>query len=230
MKTKPKITRNADGTNKSRMRACATLDQSDQRHLLIQSREQVVLSGEHIPVSTALLKEAEYNFPVYITKSVWEKHVQGMEKDLRLWDILWMMRFPEDRNGALYSFSLNINGDLVVLRTCWGPIDATNQNPCLTVMLLTEGNPPETTNKFPLGRTVITRNAKDHLKTVIIDEALKRHQRGDWGDVMDSRENEMALAEGDTLRSVYHADNGLKFWIITEWDRSYTTILMPEDY
>jgi hypothetical protein len=85
-------------------------------------------------------------------------------------------------------------------------------------------------SKFPLGNTVITRNAKARLTTFDILEALKRHHRGDWGDVGDRQENEKSLAEGGRLLSVYYSGDGLKFWIITEWDRSATTILMPEDY
>ena len=84
--------------------------------------------------------------------------------------------------------------------------------------------------RFPLGKTVITRNAKARLTTFDVCEALKRHHRGDWGDVTDPQENERALVAGGRLLSVYYAGDGLKFWIITEGDRSATTVLMPEDY
>jgi hypothetical protein len=61
---------------------------------------------------------------------------------------------------------------------------------------------------------------------------LQRHQAGDWGDVdeHDRQENELSLKNGFRLLSVYHAANGVKFWIITEADRSATTVLLPEDY
>ena len=86
--------------------------------------------------------------------------------------------------------------------------------------------------KFPLGQTVITRNALDVLPKADVIDALARHVTGDWGDVTehDRQENELSLAEGNRLFSVYHAMDGTKFWIITEWDRSATTVLLPEDY
>ena len=61
---------------------------------------------------------------------------------------------------------------------------------------------------------------------------LCRHQRGDWGnlDEGDCESNEQALVEGSRLLSSYTARNGRRFWIITEWDRSVTTILLPEEY
>lgn len=61
---------------------------------------------------------------------------------------------------------------------------------------------------------------------------LCRHQRGDWGnlDEEDRESNEQALVEGSRLLSVYTARSGRRFWIITEWDRSATTILLPEEY
>jgi hypothetical protein len=65
-----------------------------------------------------------------------------------------------------------------------------------------------------------------------IHRGIQRHQAGDWGDVsaVDREANERALIEDTRLWSVYHAANGMKFWIITEADRSVTTVLLPEDY
>lgn len=86
--------------------------------------------------------------------------------------------------------------------------------------------------KFPLGQTVITPNAQARIPAHEVLNALQRHNRGDWGDVGedDRKENEFSLVEGYRLFSVYHAADGVKFWIITEADRSITTVLMPEDY
>ena len=86
--------------------------------------------------------------------------------------------------------------------------------------------------KFPLGDAVITPNALSQLTQDDFGHGLARHQSGDWGDVSedDRKENDLALAKGSRLLSVYHARNGIKFWIITEADRSSTTVLMPEDY
>jgi hypothetical protein len=86
--------------------------------------------------------------------------------------------------------------------------------------------------KFPLGHVVITANAKATLHPADIQPAIARHHSGDWGDVNehDRRENENSLTEGSRLLSSYKDREGVKFWIITEADRSATTILLPEDY
>jgi len=86
--------------------------------------------------------------------------------------------------------------------------------------------------KFRLGKIVSTPNALDQLTQDDILLAIQRHQAGDWGDVdeHDWQENELSLEQGFRLFSVYHAGSGVKFWLITEADRSVTTVLMPEDY
>lgn len=86
--------------------------------------------------------------------------------------------------------------------------------------------------KFRLGRIVATPNALAHLRQDDILTAIRRHQAGDWGDLdeHDRNENELSLQQGLRLFSVYHATCGDRFWIITEADRTITTILMPEDY
>ena len=59
---------------------------------------------------------------------------------------------------------------------------------------------------------------------------LARHRAGDWGDLgaADTRANDEALAEGGRLLSAYQTAG--KVWVITEWDRSATTVLLPADY
>lgn len=62
---------------------------------------------------------------------------------------------------------------------------------------------------------------------------LRRHLGGDWGDLDegDRRQNDAALASGeDRLFSSYQVDRDLKLWFITEWDRSVTTMLLPDEY
>lgn len=85
--------------------------------------------------------------------------------------------------------------------------------------------------RFNPGRLMITRNAKDTLPRGEVDVAIKRHLSGDWGDVCQSdwQRNEQALRDGDRLLSVYQTQAGEKFWIITESDRSTTTVLLPSD-
>ena len=86
--------------------------------------------------------------------------------------------------------------------------------------------------KFPLGDVVITRHALDELHPDDVKTCLERHGQGDWGDVCeaDRRENELSLKQNFRLFSVYHDRNHIKFWIITEADRSATTVLLPDDY
>ena len=86
--------------------------------------------------------------------------------------------------------------------------------------------------RFALGRSVITRAAADKLHPEDVSAALARHRSGDWGELgeADREANEVSLAQGLRLLSVYHDRGGIRFWIITEADRSATTILLPEDY
>ena len=85
---------------------------------------------------------------------------------------------------------------------------------------------------FSLGQIVITPAARDQLNPEDVTLGLARHARGDWGDCgeADAQENDLSLKEGFRLLSVYHDRNQAKFWIITEADRSVTTILLPSDY
>ena len=86
--------------------------------------------------------------------------------------------------------------------------------------------------KFQLGQIVATPNALDRLTQDDIRSGIIRHQSGDWGDLDadDRKENDLALERGNRLLSAYQASNGVKFWIITEADKSSTTVLLPEDY
>ena len=86
--------------------------------------------------------------------------------------------------------------------------------------------------QFPSGQIVITPTALNTLNQTDVNTAMVRHLRGDWGDVdeEDRRTNDQSLKHGARLLSVYHTANGTKFWIITEADRSATTILLPSDY
>jgi hypothetical protein len=63
-------------------------------------------------------------------------------------------------------------------------------------------------------------------------EFLIRHMNGDWGEVCpeDWAENDLSVHEGFRILSAYTLKTGVKIWIITEADRSVTTILLPEEY
>ena len=87
---------------------------------------------------------------------------------------------------------------------------------------------------FPLGRILATPGALRALERAnqSADEFLARHAVRDWGelDQEDIAENEYSLAHGFRLLSNYRTAAGEKLWIITEADRSVTTLLLPEEY
>lgn len=86
---------------------------------------------------------------------------------------------------------------------------------------------------FALGRTLATKGALAAMRQLGVSPfaLLSRHQRGDWGDLCkeDKQTNEQALTVGNRLLSSYQLETA-KFWVITEADRSATTILLPEEY
>lgn len=85
---------------------------------------------------------------------------------------------------------------------------------------------------FPMGRILATPGALRAVRSDEITDALNRHRSGDWGDIChaDKLRNDEALKSGGRLLSAYHASNRRKFWIITEADRSATTVLLPSEY
>ncbi|PHS08633.1 MAG: hypothetical protein COA78_12655 [Blastopirellula sp.] len=91
---------------------------------------------------------------------------------------------------------------------------------------------PTQTNKFSPGTIVGTANAVRTVPPEEIQKAISRHLSSDWGDCCseDQRENDEALVRGDRIFSVYNTAEGITFWIITEADRSATTVMLPEDY
>ena len=91
---------------------------------------------------------------------------------------------------------------------------------------------PSESVRVPLGRTVATPAALGVLSQSDLVVALRRHAAGDWGDVdaHDRAANDEALMSGGRLLSVYQSAAGITFWVITEADRSVTTVLLPDDY
>lgn len=87
-------------------------------------------------------------------------------------------------------------------------------------------------SRFPLGRLLATPGLLEAVPEADMVEALRRHALGDWGDVDadDQTANDQALLAGARLLSAYRSTAGIKFWIITEADRSATTLLLPEEY
>jgi hypothetical protein len=86
--------------------------------------------------------------------------------------------------------------------------------------------------KFRLGRLMSTPGALQRVPNGEMLRALGRHVCGDWGNVCpeDVETNEAAVHERARLLSSYTTEEGVRFWIITEADRSVTTVLLPEEY
>ena len=93
---------------------------------------------------------------------------------------------------------------------------------------------------FSLGNSVyLTVGAGDAFDRIYgnnsfakIDELIARHASGDWGDLDDSdkAQNDAAVKNGRRIFSAYQVTDDLKVWIITEADRSHTTVLLPSEY
>jgi hypothetical protein len=91
--------------------------------------------------------------------------------------------------------------------------------------------------EFSIGRIVLTREVYEWAVVkgdfaYFVTSSLKRHARGDWGNLSpeDRQQNEAALKDGSRLLSAYQHWRLPKIWIITEADRSVTAVLFPEEY
>lgn len=92
--------------------------------------------------------------------------------------------------------------------------------------------------KFNLGQIVVTKAVNDRMKEsdmfkYFVYRSLGRHAACDWGELCeeDKETNDKSVENGGRLFSSYiYGSDKEKIWIITEWDRSVTTILFPEDY
>ena len=90
--------------------------------------------------------------------------------------------------------------------------------------------------KFSLGMIVVTRGVNDRVAvdtsfSLFVLESLKRHAKGDWGNLCDEdkRENDFSLDKHLRLLSSYQYKD-IKIWVISEGDRSVTTVLFPSEY
>jgi len=85
--------------------------------------------------------------------------------------------------------------------------------------------------RFPLGALITTCGVAERISTDAVFIAIARHAQGDWGDVdhHDRQVNERAVKDGSRLMSVYR-DGTQVFWVITEANRSSTTVILPEEY
>lgn len=90
--------------------------------------------------------------------------------------------------------------------------------------------------KFELGRLVVTRTINDDIAdsnqfAKDVYESIAKYTNCDWGETHEADKplNDEAVKTGDRIVAAYETSRG-KIWIITEWDRSVTTILYPEEY
>ena len=90
---------------------------------------------------------------------------------------------------------------------------------------------------FETGKIVVTRGVMDAMVekqsfAAFVCRSMSRHRRGEWGDISsaDKLENELSLDQGFRLLSACETRGLPRIWIITEADRSVTTVLFPEEY
>ncbi len=92
----------------------------------------------------------------------------------------------------------------------------------------------EKTVLFSLGDVFLTVGANEALdeSNQLPNEFLARHQKGDWGIICedDQKENNLSVKEGFRILSAYKTSRDVKLWVITEADRSSTTVLLPSEY
>lgn len=91
--------------------------------------------------------------------------------------------------------------------------------------------------KFQTGKLTMTRGVADKMYEDkhfgdFVNSSFARYVQCDWGemDEEDKKTNDIAVKEGERILARYEAKDKTVIWIITEWDRSYTTILFPEEY
>ena len=95
-----------------------------------------------------------------------------------------------------------------------------------------------TKSKFSFGQLVMTPGIQEKIVGIgssferFLQFCLIKHSQGDWGSLCDEDKklNDGALLESNRLHSSYESPDFGKVWIITEWDRSATTVLLPEEY
>lgn len=86
--------------------------------------------------------------------------------------------------------------------------------------------------KVELGKTVMTLGVSEGIAPNEVFKALQRNESGDWGEVKseDRESNEEALKSGDRLLSIYKDSNGTRFYVMTEANRSVTTVMLVSEY
>ncbi|SDG72183.1 tRNA1(Val) A37 N6-methylase TrmN6 [Pseudomonas benzenivorans] len=155
--------------------------------------------------------------------------------------------FTEDEDGNVSEVRILTDRFVPIIRAWDMTPGSANRGCVLTISSSASTQPePETPAPVPAGRApaalfepgsmVLTRSVHDLVERGLLNPApyLKRHLAGDWGELSDEDKhtNRQALRYGDRLFSAYDmdVDDESRLWIITEADRSATTILLPTDY
>lgn len=202
-------------------------------------RAQALREGVLVDVSETA-REAGFVFPVAVTKALWED-IQAIpeaysHEDVagRLWDVLTMARYAVQQS-APGGFEVRYRLVLHVGRASVYPVRLVCEPGDDFEPVITLSN-PEKDIDFPLGEIVLTPGALDALVAAQVSPGpyLARHRRGDWGGELDAEDiaaNNRAAREGTRILSAYTLPGTQeRIWIITEWDRSVTTLLLPSEY
>ncbi len=180
------------------------------------------------PVDPAWLATIERAFGSYQLVAMTQSGERGMVCQMMIAQesTQYLRVLPHPRIGRMRDALLPLLQNLpaVTLALAWYP-----ENQCWVSQIVDPRVP-----LFPLGLVVGTQGAVSALEKAEQgpQEFLDRHVRGDWGEVpeADKRENEYSLQYGFRIHSAYTTTAGDRIWVITEEDRSATTLLLPEEY
>ncbi|AMN82555.1 DUF6094 domain-containing protein [Pseudomonas azotoformans] len=148
--------------------------------------------------------------------------------------------FTEDQDGNVSEVRILTDRFVPIIRAWDMTPGSINQGRVITISSSADPSPepdkPDTAVIFDPGRVVLTRAVHHLLEHGQLDPTpyLRRHISGDWGELPkeDWERNQDSLTSGDRLLSSYNITAGdeTRLWIITEADRSVTTLLLPSDY
>ena len=216
----------------SRLFQRSKLDNSEKRPLLPLSIGQIGLVGGSGLINGPVDCDTPHIIKGRIVK---EKRIRTEDNENVKGDLMSTTLTETISNKLIFNL-LTPNGFISLTDLGSGAVEDSDNDPSDTHSRLGHSNSRGVSSnaklKLPLGRTVITAVAREVLTDEDIHIALSRHEAHDWGDVTESdrKANNSAIKNGERILSSYQSAAGEKFWIITEWDRSATTVLLPSDY
>jgi len=206
----------------SRMFEKSALDSKNKRPLLPLSLGQIGLVGGSGLINGLVKCDTPHVIKGRIGK---EKRVRTEENSNSKGDIMSTTQIETISNKLIFNLLTN--------RGFQSLTDFGNNGEVVDVDSDDNSHPvKDAKSSFSLGRIVITAGAREVLTDNDVENALYRHNTGDWGTVSkeDWASNDKALKNGECIISSYLSSGDVKLWIITEWDRSATTVLLPEEY